>query len=73
MAVAKTSFDYRVTGLTESGIDRVVVNLIQVIEPSEQPNNMYNNNLTLNLTSDEAKAYWPGQVFKMSLTATAAA
>ena len=60
---------YRVTSLSEAGDDRVVVNLVQVNESADgTTNTTYTNPLTFNLTTTEAAAYFPGQIYDVALT-----
>ena len=61
-----TVYSYKVTSINDAGNERLNVALTQVADASGAALG-FNNNLNLNLTSDEAKAYWPGQIFDMTL------
>lgn len=75
MATTATStLTFRVTNLTESGFGRVSVGMVQVTEGADETaplgTSTFNSNLTLNLPSEEGKAYYPGQTYTVSLSPT---
>lgn len=64
----KSTFEYRVQTVSEAGEGRVNVNLVQVVDANAEPGlPQYTNSISFNMASDEAKAYWPGQAFTMTL------
>ena len=72
MATAKTTFTYKVTSISDAGAGRVNVNLVEVTTSTDGAP-MYNNNLNLNLTTDDATSYWPGKEYDCVLSEKAAA
>lgn len=61
-----TSAEYVVQSLNSAGEGRVSVQLVSVVDPTEQ--GAYQQNLNLNLTAEEAQAYFPGSRFTLSLS-----
>lgn len=64
------TFKFRVVSLSEYTNDRVTVQFTQDVEGADA-NIGFSQSLTLNLTEEEASAYFPGQVYTLTLTADA--
>lgn len=69
MPTAPSTLEFRVTSVTEAGTGRVNVGLIQLAtEPTTV--GQYNSNLTLNLPEEDAKVYFPGQTYTVTIAPT---
>lgn len=64
---------FRVNSLATAGTDRVLVNFNQVNEVATENTTVVapygTGNLSINLSSEEAKGFWPGQDYTLTLTA----
>lgn len=61
------SYLFRVNGMSESGLGRMTVNFVQQVDgttPGGLP--AFANNVTLNLSTEDSRAYFPGDMYTVS-------